>query len=93
MSLFREAAEQQYYVELAVETPARDQTENISFQLDSGATCSTMKLSDYEKLSDKPPQPSSTRLKLYNGTLIHPVGLLAWYVKSRESQRKSTSRS
>ncbi|XP_038055799.1 uncharacterized protein K02A2.6-like [Patiria miniata] len=65
---------QQYSVELAVETPTRDLTKTIRFQLDSGATCSTMKLTDYKQLSDTPPVPSKTKLKLYNGTIIHPVG-------------------
>ncbi|XP_038055836.1 uncharacterized protein K02A2.6-like [Patiria miniata] len=65
---------QQYSVELAVETPTRDLTKTIRFQLDSGATCSTMKLTDYKQLSDTPPVPSKTKLKLYNGTIIHLVG-------------------
>ena len=65
---------QQYFVELAVDTPTRDETKTIRFQLDSGATCSTMKLVDYQQLSDKPPAPSKTKLKLYNGTILYPVG-------------------
>ena len=38
---------QQYFVELLVETLTRDRTETISFQLDSGATCSTYRSALY----------------------------------------------
>ena len=39
----------QYYVEVAIETPSKDKTVPIRFQLDSGASCSTLRLSDYKK--------------------------------------------
>ncbi|XP_038055820.1 uncharacterized protein LOC119727829 [Patiria miniata] len=80
---------QQYSVELAVETPTRDLTKTIRFQLDSGATCSTMKLTDYKQLSDTPPVPSKTKLKLYNGTIIHPVGAASLRCQIKGVTRKT----
>ena len=48
---------QQYFTELAVETPTGDQAKCTRFQLDSGATCSTTRMEDYKKLNDAPPVP------------------------------------
>ena len=78
----------QYFVELAVESPARDQTETVRFQLDSGATCSTLRLADYQKLSSQPPQPSNANLRVYNGTVIKPVGTASLRCHSSDTCKK-----
>ena len=63
----------QYFVKVAVETP-EDTEVNIEFQLDTGATCSTLTMKDYNKISSAPLKKSNAKLKLYDNTYIKPVG-------------------
>ena len=78
----------QYHTELEVEAPSRNQVERIKFQLDTGATCSTLRLVDYKKLSNQPLPPSSTKLRTYDGTLIKPVGKASLRCQSKQATKK-----
>jgi len=57
-----------------VEVKLKNDTKNIIFQLDTGASCSILTLNDYESLTTKPLEPTSTTLKLYDNSSIKPVG-------------------
>ncbi|KAK3731495.1 hypothetical protein QZH41_000317 [Actinostola sp. cb2023] len=46
----------------------------ITFQLDTGASCSTISLEDYNKITKEKPQPSHAKLKLYDQSTIKPLG-------------------
>ena len=59
----------QYFSELTVQGTDNKQV-TVKFQVDSGATCSTLTLTDYRQLSDQPPKPSTATLKTYNGASI-----------------------
>ena len=63
----------QYFIALDVQLKKDGKTVPLRVQVDSGATCSTMTLADYRKLTDTMPPKSDARLKLYDGTVIMPV--------------------
>ena len=46
----------------------------MRFQLDSGATCSTMRLGDYMILAGAPPPSTTGRIKVYDGRTFKPAG-------------------
>ena len=48
----------------------------LKFQIDTGATCSTLKHQDYMKLSTERLQPSTARLRLYDKSVIKPIGAI-----------------
>ena len=62
-----------YFSDVLVESGDAEAT-TIKYQLDTGATCSTLTLSDYQKLTLKKPEQSQIELKLYDKTVIKPVG-------------------
>ena len=66
----------QYFVELQVrtQTDKKSRGKSLKFQIDTGATCSTLRLQDYKSVTTEPLQPSSTRLRLYDKTILHPEG-------------------
>ena len=47
---------------------------SIEFQVDTGASCSTLTLRDYKRIKSTIPDQSDTKLKLYDQSAIHPVG-------------------
>ena len=57
----------QYFTLLDVHAPSQDKTMLMRFQLDSGATCSTMRLGDYMKLAGAPPPSTTGHIKVYGG--------------------------
>ena len=64
----------QYFAEVLVTANDKKKGTLIKFQLDTGATCSTISLEDYQKLTNQAPQQSNTRLRLYDHSVIQPVG-------------------
>ena len=68
-------ASNQFLADVHVLPPGGDkQALPLKFQLDTGATCSTLTLADYHKLTDMPLRKSKARLKLYDNTYITPAG-------------------
>ena len=51
----------------------------IKFQVDTGASCSTLTLRDYKRITSTIPDQSNTKLKLYDQSVIHPVGSTKLY--------------
>ena len=66
----------QFYTEVKVAAPDGSQ-HKVKFQLDTGASCSTLSLKDYERLTTKPPPKSSTKLRLYDNSTMYPVGSIS----------------
>ena len=54
----------QYFAEVLVTANDKKKGTLIKFQLDTGATCSTISLEDYKKLTNQAPQQSNTNLRL-----------------------------
>lgn len=80
-------AKKQYYVKLVVESPHQENVP-LRFQIDSGATCSTMNLTDYNKLTSQVPKESKARLTLYDKTVINPVGQVSLRCTSGTTTKK-----
>ena len=68
------AAGTQYFVKLKTRTLTGSKPVTLKFQIDSGATCSTLRLQDYNRVTTEPLKPSTTRLRLYDKSTIQPVG-------------------
>ena len=54
----------QYFAEVLVTANDKKKGTLMKFQLDTGATCSTISLEDYKKLTNQAPQQSNTKLRL-----------------------------
>ena len=82
----------QYFVELHTKTTSSESSgergTTLKFQIDSGATCSTLRMKDYQKLTSEPLQPSSANLKLYDQTVIQPVGAATLRCTAQNGIRK-----
>lgn len=63
-----------YIAELEVSTLDKTSTEVVKFQIDTGATCSTLREKDYRKLTDQDSDESNTILHLYGNATMKPVG-------------------
>ena len=49
------------------------------FQVDTGASCSTITLQDYKKITHEMPEKSYVKLKLHDQSLIQPIGRTKFY--------------
>jgi hypothetical protein len=54
----------QYFAEVVTATEDNASQQIIKFQLDTGATCSTLTPTDYKKLTEKSPEQSKTEIRL-----------------------------
>ena len=77
----------QYFTQVQVTTP-KGEKKPLKFQLDTGTSCSTLTLQDYKQLSNEPPSQSNTRLKLYDNSIIHPVGSVTLRCEANEIRKK-----
>ena len=55
-------------------SPRQTKVKQLKFQLDYGATCSTLRLEDYQTLIKETPILSNTTLRMYDQTITHHVG-------------------
>ncbi len=60
-SIYHTGNKTRFFSELAIETP--EGIKKLSLQLDTGASCSTLALHDYEKLTTSPPQAFKYKAK------------------------------
>ena len=65
-----------------------DKTAMIKVQLDTGATCSTITLRDYHKITHAPMQHSDATLRLYDNTIVKPVGRVKLRCTSNDLTKK-----
>ena len=80
----------QYFTEIQVMSPHK--TVPIRFQLDSGTSCSTMRLEDYKLLSRSQPPPSSQKLKLYDDSIVRPVAADTFHCQAGGITKRYTLR-
>jgi len=80
----------QYFVKLQVKPEKNSASvSTIRLQLDSGASCSTMRLEDYQSITSQPLQSSNTTLKLYDQTVMRPVGATTMYCTAEGVTKKN----
>lgn len=68
-----------YAVEIYVSARKLEVAILLKFQIDTRGSCSTITLQDFKKVTDKKPQPTNTKLKLYDHSVIHPIGSTTVY--------------
>ena len=78
----------QYFAEVEVAALNSGKSAQVKFQLDTEATCSTMSLEDYSRISNQAPQQSQAKLKLYDNSIIHPIGSVKLHLTANGIKKK-----
>ena len=78
----------QYVALVLVSANKEEKPVSIKFQVDTGASCSTLTLRDYKRITSTIPDQSSTKLKLYDQSVIHPVGSTKLYCTVNDLTKK-----
>ena len=73
-SLQNKNEKRKFCAKVMVKADDSKEPQPIIFQLDTGASCSTISLKDYSQITKQTPQPSLTKLKLYDQSTLKPVG-------------------
>ena len=63
----------QFYADIHISTLtgcSKNEPLTCKFQIDTGATCSTLALADYKRIANTPLQPSNTRLITYDRSIL-----------------------
>ena len=68
-----------YITEILVTANKTEDNILIKFQVDTGASCSTITLKDYKKITHETLEKSNVKLKLYDQSLIQPTGSTKLY--------------
>jgi len=63
----------QYITSVLVSAVKKEKAVPFKLQVDTGASCSTLTLRDYKRITSIVPGQSDTKLKLYDESVIHPV--------------------
>ena len=69
----------QYIASVLMSAVKEEKAVPIKLQVDTGASCSTLTLRDYKRITSTVPDQSDTKLKLYDDSVIHPVGSMKLY--------------
>ena len=77
-----------YITEILVTANKTEDNILIKFQVDTGASCSTITLKDYKKMTHEMPEKSNVKLKLYDQSPIPPIGSTKLYCTANGVRRK-----
>ena len=77
-----------YYTAIHVSPLGGQKPLTLKFQIDSGASCSTLALVDYKRLTTAPLQPSHTKLKLYDNSILQPLGAVTLWCEANSVKKK-----
>ena len=80
--------EKQYIIEILVTANKTEDNIPIKFQVDTGASCSTTTLKDHKKITYEKPEKSNVKLKLYDKSLIEPIGSMKLYCTDKGVRKK-----
>lgn len=69
----------QYVASVLVSANKEEKAVPTKFQVDTGASCSTLTLRDYKRITSTIPDQSDTKLKRYDQSVIHPLGSTKLY--------------
>ena len=78
----------QYITEILLTANKTENNIPIKFQVDTGASCSTITLKDYKKITHEMPEKSNVKLKLYDQSLIPPIGSTKLYCTANGVRKK-----
>ena len=77
-----------YYADIHVYPLGDQKALTLKFQIDTGASCSTLALVDYKRLTTAPLQPSHTKLKLYDNFILQPLGVVTLWCEANYIKKK-----
>ena len=77
-----------YYADIHVSPLGGQKALTLKFQIDTGASCSTVALVDYKRLTTAPLQPSHTKLKLYDNSILQPLGAVTLWCEANSIKKK-----
>ena len=80
--------EKQYIIENLVTANKTEDNIPIKFQVDTGASCSTTSLKDHKKITYEKPEKCNVKLKLYDKSLIQPIGSMKLYCTDNGLRKK-----
>ena len=75
-----------YYANIHVSPLGGQKALTLKFQIDTGASCSTLALVDYKLLTTAPLQPSHIKLKLYDNSILQPLGAVTLWCEANNTQ-------
>ena len=78
----------QYVASVLVSANKEEKTVPTKFQVDTRASCSTLTLIDFKRITSTIPDQSDTKLKLYDQSVIHPVGSTKIYCTANSLTKK-----
>ena len=77
-----------YYADIHISPLGGQKALTLKFQIDPGASCSTLALVDYKHLITAPLQPSHTKLKLYDNSILQPLGAVTLWCEANSIKKK-----
>ena len=79
-----------YHADIHLSTPGDSTKITCKFQIDTGASCSTLAFADYKRIIKVPLQPSHTKLKLYDNSILQPLGSVTLHCEVKGIRKKIT---
>ena len=77
-----------YYADIHVSPLGGQKALILKSQIDTGASCSTHALVDYKRLTTAPLQPSHTKLKLNDNSILQPLGAVTLWCEANSIKKK-----
>ena len=77
-----------YYADIHVSPLGGQKALTLKFQIDTEASCSTLALVDYKRLTTAPLQLSHIKLKLYDNSILQPLGAVTLWCKANSIKKK-----
>ena len=77
-----------YYANIHVSPLGGQKALTLKFQIDTGASCSTLALVEYKRLTTAPLQPSHIKLKLYDNSILQPLGAVTLWCEANNIKKK-----
>ena len=79
-----------YHADVCLSTPGDSTKIVCKFQIDTGASCSILAFADYKCMIKSSLQPSHTKLKLYDNSILQPLGLVTLHCEVKGIRKKIT---
>ena len=79
-----------YHADVRLSIPGDSTKIVYKFQIDTGVSCSTLAFADYKCITNAPLQPSHTKLKLYDNSILQPLGSVTLDCEVKGIRKKIT---
>ena len=82
------SSQNHFYADVQISAPGDRSLKTQQFQIDTGATCCTLSLADYRRVTTLPLQPSRTKLRIYGGSVLRPLGTVTLLCETNGIRKK-----